>query len=658
MDLKSLYGYRFDSPYISNPYLDIKTDQGLIDMSQTPMDLIGVDNLGNVKKMKAGRKNPYKFEGNIVREIPIRQDGGLLSKQLNRMKQYISGNTGDIHDRVPHPVITPPSEEIKKVRKDKMYNKLIKSGYTKKEARGLSNNTKLLETAQDRINEMEDEEYRIKMHPDYNPSIPVKDQKNLLYDNSLRARVLRGRNILLSSGNPITNTVTSLVTQPATSASNLMFDAENQYIEPGVGRGILNLGMDVISSSPTLLSKLKFKNFFSKGSKIGVDELGNYTLKNGNKYYTLSEPNEGVNLKFYKNSPDSYGLTSRRLAQKRLQDMEDLTISPKWLKDSDWKYFSNEMKDIMKSEGYNPLDEKSVEAFRSMFLKDLGNRFYDNTKPISFGDVVSNAFNPVRNNKIGGAINKNLPKYKNNPYQKGGMTKAQWWNFIFDNPDKEETKQENIPTPPSEEEVKNDDESILEQTLDLERQRKQLEDERLYYEAMGIALSDFDINRNISKNSNINTTPIIQSGNPFVATNTNNLYETAQEYQGTPYKFKGVDKSGIDCSGYVCKVVGLPRTSSEEILKNSLNFRLFDGNPYDFQEGTVVGFDTGPTSFDKGRKYGMDHVGVIIKNPNTGKLEYTHSAGSTGVKNMSIPEMLRKYKNARIYLGDYGKKTK
>jgi len=83
MDLQSILGYANNSPYRNSPYLDIQTPQGFIDMSQTPVDLLGVDNLGNVKKMKALSKNPYKFEGTTVREIPLNknpymQDGGSM----------------------------------------------------------------------------------------------------------------------------------------------------------------------------------------------------------------------------------------------------------------------------------------------------------------------------------------------------------------------------------------------------------------------------------------------------------------------------------------------------------------------------------------------------------------------------------------------------
>src|SRR6187549_1286295 len=56
MDIQSILGYSRNSPYRGNPYLDINSPEGLIDMSNTDIDLIGIDNLGNKKKMKAGRK--------------------------------------------------------------------------------------------------------------------------------------------------------------------------------------------------------------------------------------------------------------------------------------------------------------------------------------------------------------------------------------------------------------------------------------------------------------------------------------------------------------------------------------------------------------------------------------------------------------------------
>jgi len=94
MDLQSLLGYSKGSPYANNPYLDIHTPEGLIDMSNTPFDLFGIDNKGNKKKMKAGRKNPYKFEGDVVREIPMQVGGRIISRDsVGWLDKYDDGGT-------------------------------------------------------------------------------------------------------------------------------------------------------------------------------------------------------------------------------------------------------------------------------------------------------------------------------------------------------------------------------------------------------------------------------------------------------------------------------------------------------------------------------------------------------------------------------------
>lgn len=87
-DLISQMGYRQDSPFLGNPYNDIHTPDGSIDMSETPFDLWGTDEHGNKKKMKAFSKKKYKFPGKIVREIPVAQKGGsardLAASMMNR----------------------------------------------------------------------------------------------------------------------------------------------------------------------------------------------------------------------------------------------------------------------------------------------------------------------------------------------------------------------------------------------------------------------------------------------------------------------------------------------------------------------------------------------------------------------------------------------
>lgn len=95
-DLQSILGYSKGSPYAGNPYLSINTPSGLIDMSNTPIDLIGIDETGKKMYMKAGRKSPYKFNSSQVLEVPLLpssnkkqkggnpylQKGGMTTKQI------------------------------------------------------------------------------------------------------------------------------------------------------------------------------------------------------------------------------------------------------------------------------------------------------------------------------------------------------------------------------------------------------------------------------------------------------------------------------------------------------------------------------------------------------------------------------------------------
>jgi len=78
----SRLGYSRNSPYAANPYLDIHSPEGKITMANTDIDLLGIDNVGNMQYMKAGTKNPYQFEGDTIREIPIKQRGGYSRQQI------------------------------------------------------------------------------------------------------------------------------------------------------------------------------------------------------------------------------------------------------------------------------------------------------------------------------------------------------------------------------------------------------------------------------------------------------------------------------------------------------------------------------------------------------------------------------------------------
>ena len=79
--LKSLLGYRHDSPFKDEPYIDIQSNN--IDMSQTDRDLILIPNKGKPVIAKAG-SGGYLFPNSTqVREIPLYQAGGVSMKPVS-----------------------------------------------------------------------------------------------------------------------------------------------------------------------------------------------------------------------------------------------------------------------------------------------------------------------------------------------------------------------------------------------------------------------------------------------------------------------------------------------------------------------------------------------------------------------------------------------
>lgn len=84
------------------------------------------------------------------------------------------------------------------------------------------------------------------------------------------------------------------------------------------------------------------------------------------------------------------------------------------------------------------------------------------------------------------------------------------------------------------------------------------------------------------------------------------LYTFIDQWMGTPYRFGGLDKEGIDCSGFALLLeqqvygINLPRMTSQQVtnIKRKYEEQL--------QEGDLVFFD-----FD-GKKF--SHVGIYLQN--------------------------------------------
>jgi cell wall-associated NlpC family hydrolase len=102
------------------------------------------------------------------------------------------------------------------------------------------------------------------------------------------------------------------------------------------------------------------------------------------------------------------------------------------------------------------------------------------------------------------------------------------------------------------------------------------------------------------------------------------VISTARSFIGTPYKYGGTTRAGIDCSGLVIQSfksihVTLPRTSEEQ-SKQGIEVKVSDVKP-----GDLVFFTD-----KKGHKK-ITHVGIITVVENSKTIKFIHSSTKLGV---------------------------
>lgn len=106
-----------------------------------------------------------------------------------------------------------------------------------------------------------------------------------------------------------------------------------------------------------------------------------------------------------------------------------------------------------------------------------------------------------------------------------------------------------------------------------------------------------------------------------------NILTEAQTYIGTPYRYGGMTRNGIDCSAFVLSVFGaaaglsLPRVAASQSQEGE---RVEKEN---LQKGDLI-------FFSHGRR--ISHVGIVESVDENGEVKFIHAATSKGVMISSL----------------------
>ncbi|KQS90254.1 NlpC/P60 family protein [Chryseobacterium sp. Leaf394] len=108
-----------------------------------------------------------------------------------------------------------------------------------------------------------------------------------------------------------------------------------------------------------------------------------------------------------------------------------------------------------------------------------------------------------------------------------------------------------------------------------------------------------------------------------------NILTEAETYLGTPYRYGGTTRNGIDCSAFVLSVFGaaasltLPRVAASQAQEGESIDRT------ELQKGDLV-------FFSHGRR--ISHVGIVESISEDGDIKFIHAATSRGVMVSSLSD--------------------